>query len=118
MTPKPVTRRPGSMPRIRMSEEKNQMQRYYNEWCVAPAALSRAPAARNKKPGGCDAAGFGYRDRAGRVRSVTEVTHARQDHRDAVLVRCRDHFVVAHRAARLDHAGRACRHDDVETVAE
>ncbi|ABA48884.1 hypothetical protein BURPS1710b_3404 [Burkholderia pseudomallei 1710b] len=50
--------------------------------------------------------------------SVTEVAHARHDHRDVVLVGGGDHLVVAHRAARLDHAGRARRDDDVEAVAE
>ena len=38
---------------------------------------------------------------------MPEVTHAGQHHRDIVLVGGAYHFVVAHRAAGLDHAGRA-----------
>ena len=37
--------------------------------------------------------------------SVPEVAHAGEHHRDAALVGGGDHLVVAHRAARLDHAG-------------
>src|ERR1700743_86868 len=51
-------------------------------------------------------------------RSMTEVTHTRQHHRNVVLISRADHFVVAHRAARLDHAGCARGHHDVETVTE
>ena len=43
-------------------------------------------------------------------RSMPEVAHAGEDHRQAVLVGGRDHLLVAHRAARLDDrdgAGRA-----------
>ena len=36
------------------------------------------------------------------VPSVAEMAHAGEDHRDAVFVGGGDHFVVAHRAARLD----------------
>ena len=39
--------------------------------------------------------------------SVAEVAHAGEDHGDAVLVRGRDHFRVAHAAAGLDHRGGA-----------
>src|SRR5580698_5806393 len=38
---------------------------------------------------------------------VPEVVNARRDHRKAQLVRDGDHFVVAHRAARLNHRGSA-----------
>ena len=38
---------------------------------------------------------------------MTEVTHAGEDHREAVLVRRRDDLVVAHRAARLRDRRRA-----------
>ena len=54
---------------------------------------------------------------AGR-RSVPEVAHAGEHHRDAVLVGGGDHLVVAHGAARLDHGDGAVVGDDVEAVAE
>ena len=38
---------------------------------------------------------------------MTEVADARVDHHYAALVGRVDHFLVAHRAARMDHAGRA-----------
>ena len=38
-----------------------------------------------------------------RTASVPEVTYPREDHRQAQPVRRRNHFLVAHRAARLDH---------------
>ncbi|HEX2590356.1 MAG TPA: hypothetical protein VHL34_02620, partial [Rhizomicrobium sp.] len=43
--------------------------------------------------------------------------HSAEHHRHAALVRRSDHFLIAHRTARLDHAGRACVHHDVEAVA-
>ena len=49
---------------------------------------------------------------------VTEVAFARKDHHDAAFVGRSDHFVVANRAARLDHAGGTLVNDDVKTVAE
>ena len=49
---------------------------------------------------------------------VTEVAFARKDHHDATFVGRSDHFVVANRAARLDHAGGPLVNDDVKTVAE
>src|SRR5690606_4359340 len=75
MTPKPVTRRPGSMPRMRTTP-------------------------------------------ADRVRSMPEMAHAGEHHRDAALVGGGDDLVVAHRAARLDDGRRADVGDDVEAVAE
>src|SRR5215510_8676149 len=39
--------------------------------------------------------------------SVAEVPHAGEEHRDAALVRGRDHFRVAHAAPGLDHRGSA-----------
>ena len=43
---------------------------------------------------------------------------AGEHHRDAALVGRRDHLVVAHAAAGLDHRDRAVVGDDVEAVAE
>ena len=37
--------------------------------------------------------------------SVAKVPHPGEHHRDAGLVGAGDHFLVAHRAARLDHRG-------------
>src|SRR5258706_6977115 len=50
--------------------------------------------------------------------SVPEVSHARENHRDAVLVGGGDHLAVAHAAAGLDHGARARRGDHVESVAK
>ena len=50
--------------------------------------------------------------------SVSEVPPAGEHHRQAVLVGGRDHFGVAHRAARLDDGRRAGGGDRVEAVAK
>src|SRR5690606_30989788 len=50
--------------------------------------------------------------------SMTEVAHTGKHHRHAVLVGGGDHFLVADRAARLDHAGDAVGGGVVDTVAE
>ena len=49
---------------------------------------------------------------------MAEVAHAGEHHGHAALVGGVDHFLVAHRAAGLDHAGRARVHHHVEAVAE
>src|SRR5262249_25486173 len=50
--------------------------------------------------------------------AVPEVPRTGDDHRDAVLVGCGDDFVVAHRAARLDHRDGASNRTGIEPVAE
>src|SRR5581483_12201989 len=55
---------------------------------------------------------------AARWASVLEVTHTRKDHRDVVLVGGSDHFVVAHRAARLDDRSHPRLRRFVNAVAE
>ena len=49
---------------------------------------------------------------------MTEVTHTREHHRHAALIRCVDDFLVAHGAAGLGHARCARVHHHVEAVAE
>src|SRR4051812_45664593 len=49
---------------------------------------------------------------------MPEMAHAREDHRQPVLVRRGDHLVVAHAAARLDDRACARLRDDVQPVAE
>lgn len=46
-------------------------------------------------------------ERARGKKLMAEMTHVGEDHRDAVFVGGGDHFVIADRAARLDHAGDA-----------
>jgi len=50
--------------------------------------------------------------------SVPEVPHSREHHRHASLVGRRDDFLIAHAAARLDHAGGPGIDDDIEAVTE
>jgi hypothetical protein len=50
--------------------------------------------------------------------SMAEVPHAGEHHRHAALVGGGDDLLVAHRAAGLDHAGRACVDHHVQAVAE
>src|SRR5690349_24826936 len=52
------------------------------------------------------------------VVSVTEVAHAGEDHGDAGFVSGCNHFVVTHRAARLDHRSDADLGCVVDAVAE
>ena len=41
---------------------------------------------------------------------MAEVSHPGENHRDAGLVGCRDHFLVTDRTARLNDSFRACVH--------
>ncbi len=50
--------------------------------------------------------------------SVPEVPHSGEHHRHAPLVSCRDDFLIAHAAARLDHAGGAGVDDHIEAITE
>src|SRR4051812_8932580 len=50
--------------------------------------------------------------------SVAEVPHAGEEHGDAVLVRGRDPFRIAHAAPRLDHRGGAHLGQRGQPVAE
>src|SRR5687768_11886166 len=50
--------------------------------------------------------------------SMPEVPYPGEHHRDAALVRCGDHLIVAHAAAGLDDAGGAGLDHHVEPVAE
>ena len=54
----------------------------------------------------------------GVVVSVPEMTIPCKYHRQPMLVRSRDHFFVAQRAARLDHGLCACLRQHVDAVAE
>src|ERR1051325_6789365 len=49
---------------------------------------------------------------------MSEVSHAREDHRDIVLVRCRDDLLIAHGAAGLDDSHDAPLRSFVEAVAK
>src|SRR5213079_395555 len=88
ITPKPVVRRPGSMSRIIMNECYTAGQDL--AWFFARRILL----------------------------SMTEMARAGVQHHHAALVGGVDHFLVAHRSARLDHAGRAGVDHHVEPVAE
>src|ERR1700739_4717620 len=50
--------------------------------------------------------------------SMSEVPHAGEHHRDAVLIGRGNHLRVVHAAARLDHAARACLDDRIERIPE
>ena len=49
---------------------------------------------------------------------MAEVAHVGEDHRDTVLVGGGNHFVVADRTTRLDHAGNAYSGCRIDTVTE
>ena len=49
---------------------------------------------------------------------MAEVAHAGEHHGDASLVGSVNHFLVAHGAAGLDHAGGAGIHHHIEAVTE
>lgn len=49
---------------------------------------------------------------------MPEVPHSGEDHRKACLIGGGDHFLVADRAARLDHGARACFGSGDEAVGK
>jgi len=65
---------------------------------------------------GSNAADAGFS--AAVVLLVTEVAHARKDHRDASLVSGRNHFIVTHRTTWLDHCGDANLRSIVDAITE
>ena len=78
------------------------------QWPCAPV-IEAGDEGERRRPGGL---GQLHRARSRQARttaSVPEVADAGEHHRDAALVGGGDHFVVAHRAARLDHARRRRR---------
>src|SRR5947199_10777374 len=84
------------------------------QWPWAPV-MRRARNAR-KRPAA--SASFMDADGKGRARSMAEVAHSGQHHRDAALVRGGDDFIVAHAAAGLDDAGGAGVADHIEPIAK
>ena len=49
---------------------------------------------------------------------VPKMPETRKYHRDAMFIRRRDHFLVAHRASGLDHRFRARLRQHIDAVAE